>query len=93
MLNVISQNISPEEYRRLQEQRRNMISINRSRRMKGQPPLPVPEMPEAPFGFEVYVDNTFEGFINTQDQNEALQQAVEATGMPAEKITLRKKAI
>ncbi len=53
-----------EDYKKLRMERDQIISQNRSRRMKGQPPVPVPPKPEVPKVPVAYAaDGTYEGVL------------------------------
>ncbi len=75
--------------------RTEIISINRSRRMRGMEPLPVPAKITLT-GFEVYVDGDYEFFLTTDNADEAMTEALEYQRigqLEPGKVTLKKAPI
>lgn len=64
------------EWSRLSYERQQVISENRSRRIRGLAPLPVPPRVKQPMGFEVTEKETgdYVGFIATEDLEAALDE-------------------
>ena len=68
--------------------RSEVIRINRSRRMRGLSPIPVPPKPEKKFGYEVIVDGTFEGFEPCDDKRLVIERVEQI--FKGKRITLRR---
>ena len=66
--------MTPDDYNKLRRDRDEIISRNRSRRMKGRPSLPVPPKPEPPMGYEIYIDSEWAGFFPRDDKDEAIAE-------------------
>ena len=61
-------------YRAAKHARRMAVSDNASRRMRGLPALPLPPIPEAPMGWEIFdAEGVYAGF--TMDEDEAREHA------------------
>lgn len=78
-----------DDYSKLRRDRDEIISRNRSRRMKGQPPLSVPPKPEQPMGFDIYIDGDWEGFFPKDDKGEAIAEGQEHAN--GGKVTVKRR--
>ena len=78
-----------DDYSKLRRDRDEIISLNRSRRMKGKPPLPVPPKPEQPMGFDIYIGGEWEGFFPQDDRGEAIAEGQEHAN--GGKVTVKRR--
>lgn len=68
--------------------RREAISTNRSRRMRGLLVSPVPAKPTPPMGYEIHVDGTYAGYYPIDNRRGAMASA-KASGLSG-KIVLKR---
>ncbi|TET21430.1 MAG: hypothetical protein E3J71_09485 [Candidatus Stahlbacteria bacterium] len=82
---------SIKEYQQLCKERQEIISENRSRRMRkpSLPPLEVPPVPIPPMGYEIYRDGEYEYFDREDDLDAVIEHAEEWFGHIG-KITARR---
>lgn len=80
-----------KEYQQLRRKRQEIISENRSRRMRkpSLPPLEVPLKPIPPMGYEVYRNGEYEYFDREDNLDAVIERAKEWFGHVG-KITVRR---